>query len=228
MCEKSGHMRIYTQPSHLSLLSTAHEEVYVPLLPNPPPKHMCMCVCETDREREMGLLRDWPTREELLSVSRHLAAARVNILHWAIPGAAGDWDAQRLGRQEHTRLARCHCHVGLHQSLQDSLGLPVCDQHPQSEGCWQTQTSSGKESDPTSKLCMSTSLMVQWIRICLPMQGTQVRSLIQEDPPCRGTVKPVCNSYWAQVPTAWVLQQEKPLTWEACSVQWRAVSTRHD
>ena len=25
-----------------------------------------------------------------------------------------------------------------------------------------------------------TSLVVQWLRICLPMQGTQVRSLVQE------------------------------------------------
>ena len=27
-------------------------------------------------------------------------------------------------------------------------------------------------------------LVVQWLRICLPMQGTQVRSLVWEDPTC--------------------------------------------
>ena len=27
-----------------------------------------------------------------------------------------------------------------------------------------------------------TSLVVQWLRILLPTQGTQVRSLVQEDP----------------------------------------------
>ena len=30
------------------------------------------------------------------------------------------------------------------------------------------------------------SLVVQWLRICLPMQGTQVRALVWEDPTCRG------------------------------------------
>ena len=50
-------MHIHTQPSHLSLLSTTHEEVYVPLLPNPPPKRTCKCawtclsVRQTERER---------------------------------------------------------------------------------------------------------------------------------------------------------------------------------
>ena len=39
-----------------------------------------------------------------------------------------------------------------------------------------------------------TSLVAQWLRICLPMQGTQVRSLVQEDPTCRGATKPVCYS----------------------------------
>ena len=34
-----------------------------------------------------------------------------------------------------------------------------------------------------------TSLVVQWLRICLPMQGTLVQSLVQEDPPCRGATK---------------------------------------
>ena len=36
--------------------------------------------------------------------------------------------------------------------------------------------------------------MAQWIRICLPMQGTRVRSLIQEDGTCRGTAKPASHS----------------------------------
>ena len=36
-----------------------------------------------------------------------------------------------------------------------------------------------------------TSLMVQWLRIRLPMQGTQVRSLVQEDSTYRRATKPV-------------------------------------
>ena len=40
-----------------------------------------------------------------------------------------------------------------------------------------------------------TSLVVQWLRICLPMQGTLVRALLREYPTCHGATKPVCHSY---------------------------------
>ncbi|KAJ8777961.1 hypothetical protein J1605_014066 [Eschrichtius robustus] len=36
-----------------------------------------------------------------------------------------------------------------------------------------------------------TSLVAQWLRICLPMQGTWVRALVREDPTCRGAAEPV-------------------------------------
>jgi len=42
-----------------------------------------------------------------------------------------------------------------------------------------------------------TSLVVQCIRIRLPMHGTWVRSLVWEDPTCLGVTKPECHSYWA-------------------------------
>ena len=41
------------------------------------------------------------------------------------------------------------------------------------------------------------SLVAQWLRICLPMQGTWVRALVREDPMCCGATKPVCLNYWA-------------------------------
>ena len=41
------------------------------------------------------------------------------------------------------------------------------------------------------------SLVVQCLRIHLPMQGTQVRSLVREDPTCHGATKPVHHNYWA-------------------------------
>ena len=41
-----------------------------------------------------------------------------------------------------------------------------------------------------------TSLVAQWIRICLPMQGTRVRSLVWEDPACHGASKSMCHNYW--------------------------------
>ena len=40
-----------------------------------------------------------------------------------------------------------------------------------------------------------TSLVVQWLRIHLPMQGTQLPALVQEDPTCRGATKPVRHNY---------------------------------
>ena len=72
------------------------------------------------------------------------------------------------------------------------------------------------------------------LRIRLPMQGTQVRSLVWEDPTCRGATKPASHNYWACVPQllsphattteahtprAHALQQEKPPQWEARTPQ---------
>ena len=39
------------------------------------------------------------------------------------------------------------------------------------------------------------SLVAQWLRIRLPMQGTWVRALVREDPTCRGAAKPVRRNY---------------------------------
>ena len=36
-----------------------------------------------------------------------------------------------------------------------------------------------------------TSLVAQCLEICLPVQGTQVRTLLQEDPTCHGATEPV-------------------------------------
>ena len=47
---------------------------------------------------------------------------------------------------------------------------------------------------------LEASLLAQWLRIPLPMQGTQVQALVQEDPTCRGATKPMCHNYWAYTP----------------------------
>ena len=39
------------------------------------------------------------------------------------------------------------------------------------------------------------SLVAQWLRICLPMQGTRVRALVWEDPTCHGATKPMSHNY---------------------------------
>ena len=86
-----------------------------------------------------------------------------------------------------------------------------------------------------------TSLVAQWLRIRLPMQGTWVRTLVREDPTCRGATKPVCHNYWACAlleptchnywacaPRACAPQQEKPPQWEARAPQRRAAPARHN
>ena len=37
--------------------------------------------------------------------------------------------------------------------------------------------------------------VVQWLRIQLPVQGTRVQSLVQEDPTCRGATGPASHNY---------------------------------
>ena len=63
-----------------------------------------------------------------------------------------------------------------------------------------------------------TSLVVQWLRIHLPRQGTRVPSLVWDDSTCCGAAVPMRHSLWAHVlqllkPTslrARALQQERP------------------
>ena len=50
------------------------------------------------------------------------------------------------------------------------------------------------------------SLVAQWLRIHLPMQGTRVRALVREDPTCCGATKAVHHNYWAHM-----LQLLKPV-----------------
>ena len=47
------------------------------------------------------------------------------------------------------------------------------------------------------KKLSGASLVAQWLRICLPMQGTQVRALVRVDPTCLGATKPMHHNYWA-------------------------------
>ena len=45
------------------------------------------------------------------------------------------------------------------------------------------------------KSATGASLVAQWLRICLPMQGTRVRALVWEDPTCRRATRPVSHNY---------------------------------
>ena len=57
---------------------------------------------------------------------------------------------------------------------------------------------SRSSTDPAcqgSEKWFETSLVVQWLRIHLPMQETWVRSLVQKDSTGRWAAKPVCYNY---------------------------------
>ena len=49
--------------------------------------------------------------------------------------------------------------------------------------------------DSLKKFTTGASLVAQWLRVCLPMQGTRVRALVWEDPTCRGANRPVSHNY---------------------------------
>ena len=51
---------------------------------------------------------------------------------------------------------------------------------------------------------MRTFLVAQWVRVLLPMQGTQVRSLVLEGSKRLRATTPMCHTY-----SAHMLQQQK-------------------
>ena len=53
----------------------------------------------------------------------------------------------------------------------------------------------GESRSAAQKSDLGASLVAQWLRICLPMQGTRVRALVWEDPTCRGATRPVSHNY---------------------------------
>ena len=68
-----------------------------------------------------------------------------------------------------------------------------------------------------------TSLVAQWMRICLPVPGTWIQSLVQEDPTCHTTAKPVHPNCWTpRAPEPMLcskrsLHSEKPAP---CNEEW--------
>ena len=100
-----------------------------------------------------------------------------------------------------------------------------------------------KGTSSLSKLMsfLKVSRVVQLLRSHLPMHGTRVRALVQEDPTCCGATKPLClnywacalelanRNYWAHMPQLLkparlepvLSNKEKPLQWEAHTPQQR-------
>ena len=76
------------------------------------------------------------------------------------------------------------------------------------------------------KLKSQASLVAQWLRICLPMQGTWVRALVREDPTCHGATKPVHHNYWACALEPASHNYWSPCTWSLCSTTRKATAVR--
>ena len=45
------------------------------------------------------------------------------------------------------------------------------------------------------KIQFCTSLVAQWLRIRLPMEGIRVQALVREDPTCHGAAKSMRHNY---------------------------------
>ena len=91
----------------------------------------------------------------------------------------------------------CCCYLGFPFSLlppPQSYPLPQC-----ASPMWQPFPScvAGTGQFGAKSTGQRASLVVQWLRIRLPMQGTRVRALVREDPTCRRATKPAHHNYWA-------------------------------
>ena len=75
------------------------------------------------------------------------------------------------------------------------------------DGIWNRKRTVGGGS---KKILLWASLVAQWLRVRLPMQGTWVRALVWEDPTCHGATRPVSHNYWACASGACAPQQERP------------------
>ena len=71
---------------------------------------------------------------------------------------------------------------------------PICGGRGEAEKYISSSATSGDQMNDI-KHNLGASLVAQWLTIRLPMQGTRVQALIQEDPTCCGATKPQCHDY---------------------------------
>ena len=73
--------------------------------------------------------------------------------------------------------------------------------------------------NPVKNGSRGTSRVAYWMGVCLPMQKTQVQTLVQEDPTCLRATKPTTTEL--PCPRICAPQQLKPPQGGALTLQWR-------
>ena len=83
------------------------------------------------------------------------------------------------------------CVVNTHQSeWKSSFSIRTGLRSGNTRGWMSTKMQTKLKTNGSSNEHYRASLMVQWLRICLAVQGTPVWSLIQEDPTCLRVINP--------------------------------------
>ena len=82
----------------------------------------------------------------------------------------------------------------------------------------------------SKKLAQGTSLVVQWLKIRLPMQGTQVQSPVREDPICCRATKSMCLNFRARAlelvsRDSWSLHSLEPMPTAREATRLRSLRT---
>ena len=119
--------------------------------------------------------RIWPT------CWSSLILAWMFVRSCAVPWPRHDWEASMWSWSRPSSLLSCSGVEG----------------HVWSWESWHGQRGQ-KLGLPRLKIrVLRASLVAQWLRVRLPMQGTRVQSLVREDPTCCRATKPVCPNDWA-------------------------------
>ena len=108
-------------------------------------------------------------------------ATHSNALAWRIPGTGEPGGLPSMGS---------------HRVRHDWSDLAAAAKRVDWISLW-LKTSLASKAKGYLEVETRTSLVVQWLRICLLTQGTPVWFLVQEDPTCCIAIKPVSHNYWA-------------------------------
>ena len=130
-------------------------------------------------------------------------ATHSSILAWRIPWAVESMGSQRV-QQDWATFTSLHIiqyRNNLHFTSVNSKGKLLKNKlndtrkkQPDTPRKWDILQDNRLGA---SKVSVGASLVVQWLRIHLSMQGVQVRSLLWGDSTYRGPIKPVNHNYWA-------------------------------